>query len=258
VFGGAASVSTLRLQLAYSSVPIHPGQKTYYFPSISLCMVSMQRVSMVTSGHDADERLIREYVVPSLDRLNSIDGCDGVRFSRFGMDPRWEQSEIKLGIYGDYEAVIESERDRWDELESDGAIESWSRDGVPFTDHPDEVQEFLGRLYVLASRMSVQHFQEFGERPGLVDAFPDEDLRRPVGWWIVFHLLANQAGYNAEEEIEAYTLAIRDRLSALTETHGYEDARIIVDDLRDELTDIEERIDELEERGGFDYYSGPD
>ena len=220
-------------------------------------MVSMERVSLVTSGHDADERLIREYVVPSMDRLDTIKGCDGVRFSRFGMDPRWERSEVKLGIYGDYEAVIESERDRWDELESKGVIESWARDGAAFTDSPEEVQGFLGELYVLASRMSSHHFRTFDDRPGLIDAFPEKDMGRPIGWWVLFHLLANQAGYDADEEVEAYMLAIRDRLVALTETHGHEHAKEFVEELRGELDDVEETIDDLNARGGHDYYSGP-
>lgn len=217
----------------------------------------MQRISLVTEGHEADERLIREYVVPSLDRLDAIEGCNGVRFSRSGMDPRWERSEVKLGIYGDYEAVIEAEHDRWDEPESAGRIESWSCDGAAFTEYPENVQAFLGELYVLASRMSAQHFRTFDERPGLVDAFPDEDLRRPVGWWTLFHLLANHAGYDADEEIDAYMLAMRDRLVALTEVRGHDHAREVVNDLRDELDDIEETIDDLEDQGGFEYYAGP-
>lgn len=117
-------------------------------------MVAVERVSFVTEGHDADERLIREYVVPSLERLEALDGCEGVRFARFGIDPRWEKSEVILAIHGDFETVIETERDRWDELKSDGLIESWSRKGSPYEDLPDEVEEFYARCYVLAGKMA--------------------------------------------------------------------------------------------------------
>ena len=89
-------------------------------------MVSVERISFLTSGHDEDERFIRAYLVPSLDRLESIDGCIGVRFSRFGMDPRYDRNEVKIGIYGDFEAVVEAERERWNELVDDGLVEAWT------------------------------------------------------------------------------------------------------------------------------------
>lgn len=92
-------------------------------------MVSAERVSFVTDGHEADERLIREYVLPAMDRLADHDGCTGVRFARFGMDPRYDRSEVRLGIYGDHEAVVAAERDRWDELVAAGLAESWSLEG---------------------------------------------------------------------------------------------------------------------------------
>lgn len=170
-------------------------------------MVSVERISLLTSGHEADERLIREYVVPSLDRLESVEGCEGVRFTRFGMGP-WEKSEVKLGIYGDYEAVVEAERDRWDELASEGLIESWSRDGAPFSDYPEEVQEFLGREYVLSSKMAAQYYEEFDEQPELVDNFPDRP-EYDIGLGYLFHVLVNQLGYGPEEEAQAYMANVR-------------------------------------------------
>lgn len=221
-------------------------------------MVSVQRVSLVTEGHEADERVIRQYVIPALDRLNEVDGCNGVRYSRFGVDPRWEKSEIKLGIYGDYEAVIEAEKERWDELVDDGLIESWSRDGAPFTDMPDEVQEFLGQLYIVASRMSAEYYREFDERPDMLDELPDAELSRPVGWRMLLHVLVNQVGYTPDEEIDAYMGSIRGRLAALTEFEDYDYVRDTINDLRKELDDAEEKVNELEEQGGFEYYSGPE
>lgn len=219
-------------------------------------MVSVERISLVTDGHEADERLIREYVVPAVDRLNDINGCDGVRFTRFGMGP-WEKSEVKLGIYGDYEAVIEAERDRWDELVSNDLIESWSRDGVPFAEFSEEVQEFLGRTYLLASQMAVQYYEEFDEQPGLVDEFPDR-TEQQIGLNLAIHVLINQLGYDTHEEIQAYMSNIRGRLRAMTQVHDYDTSREVVNDLRAQLDEVEETIDELEQQGGFDYYSPPE
>lgn len=220
-------------------------------------MVAIERISFVTDGHNADERLIREYIIPSLDRLEEIDGCKGVRFTRFGVDPRWEKSEVKLGIYGDAEAVIQAESDQWDELESKGLIESWSCDGAPFPDSPEEVQEFLSKCYSLASKMAAEYYREFGERPEIVDEFP-EKTERSAGLWIVLHILVNQLGYDADEEIDAAMNLIRSRLTALTEFHDHDYARERVADLRAQLDEAEQRIDELEEQGGFEYYSGPE
>lgn len=175
-------------------------------------MVSVQRISLVTDGHEADETLIREYVVLSLDRPNAINGCEGVRFSRFGIDPRYEKSEVKLGIYGDHEAVIETERDRWDDLEA----------------------------------------------RGMIDAFHDEGGPMRTGWWMLPHLLVNQAGYDTAEEIDGYFQAMRERLLVLTQLRDYEDARERVDDLQSRLDDVEARIDGIEEQGGLDYYADPE
>lgn len=219
-------------------------------------MVSVERISLVTDGHEADERLIREYVVPAIDRLNDIHGCDGVRFTRFGTGP-WEKSEVKLGIYGDYDTVIDAERDHWDELVAKGLIESWHRDGAPFADAPEGVQEFLGQTYRVATQMAVQYYKEFDERPELVDEFPDE-TEQPIGFTLAIHVLINQLGYDGHEEIQAYTSNIRDRLRAMTQVHDYETSRQIVDDLRAQLDEVEETIDEIERQGGFDYYSPPE
>jgi len=77
----------------------------------SEAMVSVERISFVKTGHEADEQLIREYILPPLNRLESTDGCKGIRFPRFGQDPRYEKSEVILGAYGEYEAVVEAERE---------------------------------------------------------------------------------------------------------------------------------------------------
>lgn len=220
-------------------------------------MASVERISFVTDGHDTDERLIREYVVPALPRLEAVDGCTGVRFSRFGMDPRYDRSEVKLGIHGAPEAVVESERNRWDDLVEAGLVESWSRDGQPFANHPEAVQEFLGRAYVLGSAMASEYYERFDERPEFVEEVTDDAGRR-YGLWSAFHVLANDIGYDAEEEVDAYELLLRDRLVALTELRDHDFVRDRIDDLRAELDELEATVDELEEQGGFEYYAGPE
>lgn len=219
-------------------------------------MVDVTRISFVTPDTDAEERLCREYVVPALDRLESIDGCEGVRFTRFGRDPRYDRGEVKLAVYGASEAVIAAERDRWDALVETGLAESWSRDGEPFAGSTPETRAFLADAYRAASRMAAVGYRTFEERPamtGAVDAAGD----RAFGMAAAFHVLANAMGYSSGEELDGYEWLLRDRLVTGTQVYGYDAMRDRIDDLRAELDAIERRIDEIEATGGFDYYDGP-
>lgn len=75
-----------------------------------------------TDSHEADERFLRAYVVPEYDRLTAFEGCEGIRYSRYGADPRTDHGEVHLAIFGDHEAVVAAERDRWDEFAESGLI----------------------------------------------------------------------------------------------------------------------------------------
>ena len=220
-------------------------------------MVAVERISFRTSGHEADERLLREYLVPEMDRLESIEGCTGVRFARFGQVPQYDASEVRLGIYGDYEAVIDVERERWDELVEEGLIESWEQIGAPFADQSEAVQATLRDAYLLGSRMATEYVESFEDRPGLVAETTDEAGRR-YGLWTALHVFANNAGYSASAEVDAYELLLRDRLVALTELRGHEFVRERIEELRGELDELEATVDELDEQGGFEYYEGPE
>lgn len=219
--------------------------------------MEIDRISFVTDGDAADERLIREYVVPALDRIEAVDGCAGARFSRFGMDPRYDRSEVRLGIYGAPDAVVDAERDRWDELVASGLARSWSREGPPFADLSREVQEFLGEAYVLGSAMAGEYYDRFEERPALVEEATTEGGHR-YGLWSSIHVFANNVGYTPEEEVDAYELLLRDRLTAITQLRDYDTVRERIDDLRETLDELEGTVDDLEAGGGFEYYDGPE
>ncbi|WP_224270894.1 hypothetical protein [Haloprofundus salinisoli] len=222
-------------------------------------MVTGMVVRFITDSHRADEALIRGYLVPSLHRLNAIDGCDGIRFYRLGSDTRRNDGEVRLAIFGDYEAVIDAERNRWDELATEGSIEYWEVDETPSAmGYPHNVGTFYQRLDVLTTEMAALYYQTFDERPEPVDAFPDVELPTPIGWWVAFHLLMNQLGYSPKDEIQACFQCIDNRLFALTALEDSDYAREYIADLHMRLDDIEARIDAREQEKADDYYSGPD
>ena len=211
-------------------------------------------VRLFTDGDDADERLVRDYVLPAIDRLTESAACEDVRFSRFGMDPRWERSEVRLAVYGDADAVVERERERWDDLERDGQIRGWELAGTPYESMGEDARELVRHLSVLGSDGAAELYERFDERPAPTG---EAGGGLGVGWWTALHYLSNAAGYTPEEEVHAHLGAIRDRVLATTEFRDYDAARAIVDDLRIALDDLERTVDAVEERGGIDYYDGP-
>lgn len=195
-----------------------------------------------TNGRDADERLVRDYVVPEWDRLTSTDGCEGIRFSRYGIDPRIDGGEVHLAVFGDYEAVVESERDRWNELQEAGYINDWHITKLRWADWPSKQANLMKQLQMLASEMAIHYFETFDDRPSPDDAFLDDDDTLPTGWYVVIHFLMNQLGYEPEDEIDACYQAIAGRLRALAEIRGEEYAHEAIADLRRRFDDVESQF----------------
>jgi hypothetical protein len=99
------------------------------------------------------------------------------------------------------------------------------------------------RLTFVSSEMSKAAFEEFDydEFPAAVDTYPDEGPL-PVGWYVLLHFLADQQAHSADEEIDAYTEGIRNRLFALGDRYGYDRASARIDDLIDSLEETREQV----------------
>jgi len=162
-------------------------------------------------GIAADERLIREYVLPAMERLPEREGCTDVGFLRYGHAPETERGEVRLHLAGDVDALVDTESDRWDELVAEGLATDWE---VTPEDDSETFgptgAETVAELQFLSSRMAKQVFEAFdeGERLAPVDEHPGEGPV-PAGWWTLLHFLADQQAYSADEEIDAYTEGIR-------------------------------------------------
>lgn len=199
-----------------------------------------------TADVAAEERLVREYVVPAFRRLSDRSDVHSVSFNRYGHDPSVDGGEVLFVVDGDADAVVASERDRWDALVADGPAEDWWVDdtAVPLVERDDH-ERLHQRIRATASRMAVVCFEEFDDLPDAIDAFDtDHDSvvpdARAVGWWLGLHYLVNQLGYQAndgEEEIDLFFPLVKNRLLALAVApgHGPEAAEAKMDELRDEL-----------------------
>jgi len=197
-----------------------------------------------TDGPAADERFVREYVLPAMDRLPDTDGCRDVGFLRYGHAPDADGGEVRLHLRGDVDAVVERESDRWDELVADGLVEGWTDAGPE--DDGDKFgprgAETIVRLEFLAGHMSKLFLEEFdGETLAPVDTCPDEGPV-PVGWWSLLHFLANQRGLSAGAEIDAYREGIRNRLWTVALTEGEDAAEQRIDELVDALDGVREEV----------------
>lgn len=198
-----------------------------------------------TRDVDAEERLIREYVVPAFQRLNGRDDIRWLMFNRYGADPSVDGGEVTFYIFGDVETVTAEERERWDSLAADGVVGKWWTDDTEVRIDEFDDQELLRhRMRAMASRMSVEFFEEFDELPDALNEFDDEE-NSGVGWWMCLHHIINQLGYQAndgEEEINLLFADLRNRLYALASGIGTSRAEAKVDELVAELNSLPAEI----------------
>lgn len=201
-----------------------------------------------TDGVEADERFVREYVLPAMDRLPERDWCRDVGFLRYGHAPREDGGEVRVHLSGDVERIVESESGRWETLVEKGRIRDWEVVGPE--DDSDKFgpngEEMVARLQFLSSRMSKHVFEEFDPDEDLapVDTYPEEGPV-PVGWWSLLHFLADQQALSPDEEIDAYVEGIRNRLWTLGLAYDYDRADERIDDLVETLEEIREEVDSM-------------
>lgn len=216
-------------------------------------MTKQLLVHFTTTGPEADERLIREYVLEAVDRLPERSSCDGIGFVPAGQKPI-AGGLVLLQIVGDVDAVVESERDRWDALVDEGFAEDWSREESDHDIAPhwgENGAELRTRLDLLASHVSRLVFEEFDTPPHPVDAYPEEVDEREsstgIGWWTLLHVLTLQQGYSYETEIDAYTEGIRDALHHIVQYEGSKPANVKIDEAIETLENVRDEIDYVAE-----------
>jgi hypothetical protein len=219
------------------------------------------QVTFDLTDREAERSFLESYMIDAWDRFRTHDEFDRAWFWRFGNTSEHGAVELEGGttlegggvvlvLNGDPtpEPVLDAERSRWNDLESEGRIEGW--DVTWF--HPEyenareKATENFGavggdrayRLRPLASRMTLSVLEEFDERLPAVGK-PSEEDPVPVGYWTTIHFLMKQSGYDWYDEIEACTRAIQNRLTSLAAFHGDEAARDAKADALAELREFE-------------------
>jgi len=186
-------------------------------------------------------------------RLPETDVCEEFVFVQADGGPDADGGQIVVDAYGDVDAILDSERETWDELVADGPLTDWSRPGYEVVPKLAEAFGEEGwwrgeRLRSLASRMTAATWDEFDDRPVPVDAYPDED-GEPVGWHRTLHLLSNQWGYEIDEEMDAYVQNLRMGAKIVGKTEGMDAAEAFVADAKAELEDALDELEASDEAG---------
>lgn len=189
----------------------------------------------------AEERLIREYIVPAFRRLEEREEIRWLMFNRYGADPSVDGGEVAFYLFGDVEVVAAEERERWDDLVADGVSDEWWVDNTDVRIADFDERELLHhRIRAVASRMSVEVFEEFDDLPAAIDEFSGDEPFG-AGWWMGLHYHINQLGYQAndgEQEIDLVFEDLRNRLFALSVGVGVSRADAKIDELLDELESL--------------------
>lgn len=218
-------------------------------------MADHARIEFALPSRDAEERFVREYAVSAVERLYDDPSCEKFVYVRAGEAPQFDGGGVIVDVHGDAEAVLDSERERWDALVDDGLVDGWERAGLDLmgslTDYyGPEGAELAEHLRYVATRMSTVAFAELDGRVAPEDAHPDQG-EGPVGWWNLLHILSNQQGYTGEAEIDSVMRIVENGLFNLAAGEGEAAANEKVDELVAVLESTREELPEY-----VDYYEG--
>lgn len=214
------------------------------------------QVTFEFEEREDERRFLRRYMVSAWERFEGMDAFESGWFWRHGRTGRHgidglEEGRIIFVINGTPRAVIERERDHWEERKANGELTDWStRTFEPeYEDSLDKLQRNFGRvggrrnyrLRTLAPRFTLEILREFEEPLPAVGESTDENPL-PVNFWVLIHYLMKQCGYDWYDEIDASTKAIKNRLRSLSEFRSEDEAR---SQLRKTIDELEAFSDEL-------------
>lgn len=209
-------------------------------------MAEQLLVHFPTAGPDADRRLVREYVLDAVDRLDDHPDCEGIGFVPAGQKPG-VGGLVLLSISGDPDPVVATERERWDAIVEAGFADGWTTETVDPADRWGEDGAALrARIDTLAARLSRQVYEAFDSPLDPVDAHPAETDDRAsstgVGWWTLLHLLTLQQGHSYRAEIDAYVAGLHSAVHSVAEYEGTDAAVGAIDEVIGALETTREQV----------------
>lgn len=198
-------------------------------------------------------RFLDEYVLDAVERIRGLDACDSITFvpgqpldgdRTAGLQVPPPDHAVYLTIRGETDAIVDRERDRWEDLVDAGVITNWtvqkSTERSEMVDRlGEERTSFLAAQSDLAARMAAVAFEDFVDRgrvPAAIETFSEERAENgtdaaPFGWWMLLHTLTVQLNYSIEEELDAYTYCIEHALRNIAEFEGPEAAAERLDEV---------------------------
>ena len=197
-------------------------------------------VTVDTANQDTEERFVREYVVPAVQRLG--DSYEIIFYGRYSTSTSVEGGRVKIVFKGDPDEILAEEEERLNAFEYIDEWESEIESDEGETRMSENEQEFMEQCGRAAARMNVHYFEEFDERPPTGSVTGERFHTR--GMWTLVHFLLNEQGYSPEEEVDILFLALRDRLARLGVENDFERVEEEVAGLHDRLDETETRIDE--------------
>lgn len=182
---------------------------------------------------DAELRLVREYLTDAFDRFEERPEFDTGYFWRHGNAaehdtdaPEGHQAldgGVHLVVNGaDPAAVIDPERERWDDLAERGIITGVeTRDYRPEYEnnvakmadtHSEAPAELMYRLRQVSTRASLDLAETLDEYPPAVNEREDATAS---GFWMLIHYLFKGNGYDWDDEMAACRQAIQNRARSM-------------------------------------------
>lgn len=206
--------------------------------------MTYELVRFETENVESEEQFVRDYVLDAVARLPEQPFCETIGFVRESTSPTSSGGGVQLMFVGDREQLVEHERETWEQFSEQGVISNWETDDHPWNQAPPgmETPELSMRLTALASRLSIEVFDELDHQLAAVDEYPDENTPSPTGWWVLLHQLTNQQGYTPEEEIAASMQNIRNHLHYVAQQQSIEHANKEIDELIETLEEIREDV----------------
>lgn len=200
---------------------------------------------------DDEVRLLREYVFPAMDRLDDAAGFDAdyrIRALRYSADPKLPGGEIRMAIEGEFEAVVDHERERWNDLRDSSFVDSWCVEATETDAKSIAADRFAGdrpdvaaHAPFLATSAAKEWYETFdGPVPAVAD---DDDASVSSGWWMFVHLFANIQGADWDDEIDALLVGIENRLRSLEAYHGTHSAHERLSHIRERVESFETTLD---------------